>query len=266
MKLNKPVITITFIVLLLVNLIFFSLALLCKGLNTKENVKYILDNFNYKEYILEDINVNNSIDTYKYSNEVFDYIDKDKYEEIENKIIDNLFDKEETIIEENDIKELLTDSVNKYEIDKMIDTKGNAIEDIDNISSNIASTINKEFLLTYKVVNIVSSDLVVYSLLLVAIILVSVIILKEKRNGCLIGGISMLIYSFVAYSINNNLFNIIKLDDKYFNKFDKFVFKLDNFYMICFILSFVLLLIYIVLLIKKILRDKRINSYYQGGL
>ena len=266
MKLNKPAITITLIVLLLVNLIFFSIALICKGLNTKENIKSILDSFNYQEFIKDNESVIENTNNYKYSIEVFDYIDHDKLTILEDKIVDNLFDRKETIVLENDIKELLTDSVNKYEIDKMIDTNGNALQDIDNISSNLTSTINNEFLLSYKVIDIIASDVVCYSFLLLEVVYIIIIILNEKRNGYLIGGISMLIYSFVSYAIEKNLFKLIKLDDRYFKKFDNFVFKLDHVYIVCFILSFVLLLIYIVLLIRKVLRDKRINSYYRGGL
>ena len=81
MKLNKPAITITLIVLLLVNLIFFSIALICKGLNTKENIKSILDSFNYTHKALYE-SLDNLLNYGKLCRDLgYDYVLKPEIEE-----------------------------------------------------------------------------------------------------------------------------------------------------------------------------------------
>lgn len=261
MKLQKPLITIIFIVLLGVNLIFFSLTSIGKSISTKEITEKIVNKYDINKTILEDLNVKKNITEYKYSPLVFSYINKEKEEELKEKIIKNIDDNRENLIDEKEITSLLKRSVFTYEIKNGVDTMGIVNSDIELYSYKVSQYINNDFLNTMNFFRIFSSSFFSTIAFSILILLLVGIIIVEKRNGFLISGIITFIYSFFVYFLNNNFFNYEFISNTYFGGLKGLKLSLDNTYMICFILSFVLLLIYIVKYIKKVLRDIRINSY-----
>lgn len=261
MKLQKPLITIIFIVLLGVNLIFFSLVSIGKSLSTKEMTKKIIDKYDIKDTILQEEYVKNNIKEYKYSSLVFNYINKDKEKELKEDIIKNIENSSEILIDDKEITSILKRSVFSFEIKNSVDTMGAVNNDIELYSYKVSQYINNDFLNTIYFFRFLSNSLFSLVSILILIVLLVGIIICEKRNGYLISAIITFIYSFFIYFLNNNFFSHKFISDTYFKGLSIEKLSLDNTYMICFILSFVLLLIYIIKYIKKVLRDMRINSY-----
>lgn len=261
MKLQKPLITIIFIVLLGVNLIFFSLTFIGKAITTKEITEKIVNKYDINKTILEDTNIKKHIREYKYSPLVFNYINKEKEEELKENIIKNINNNRENLIDEKEITSLLKRSVFSYEIKNGVDTMGIVNNDIELYSYKVSQYINNDFLNTMNFFKFFSNNFFSTIAFSILILLLIGIIIEEKRNGFLISGIITFIYSFFIYYLNNNFFNYEFISNIYFNGLKGLKLSLDNTYMICFILSFVLLLIYIIKYIKKVLRDIRINSY-----
>lgn len=258
MKLNKPVITICLIILLAINLLFFSFLSIGNKLEEKEFVNSIINSFDFKDYLLKEDNISTSINNYRYPQEVFDYLDDIKIKEIKDKIINDLFDNKEMIIEKGDIKELLVDSVYEFQNNRNVDIFNYVSSDIESFSLTFSNKINGEFVKSFYDIRNFSSWF--YSItLLLTVIMIGLIIYFEKQKGLLISSIILMTYSFFAF---------------YFNKyFLKFVFKnqsnylknvkldLDSLYIISFIIGFIILIIYLIKVFKKVARDIRISSY-----
>ena len=261
MKLNKPIITICIIILLVVDLIFFSFLFIGKKLSNNSFIKDTIQEFDFKEYLLDDEVIADSINNFKYPKEVFDYLDNNKINKAKKEFANLLIKKEEQLINKEEIKDILDSSVFEYEYRSSSDTYSFVEEDIDYFSNKMEKDFNTNFVNEYYSVNKLSSGILYYiSLILIITGLVFIIIL-EQRNGFLISSIILIIYSFLTYYINKNMFEFgFNSVFKYFKKINL---QMDNLYMICFILGFVLLLIYIVKSLRKMTREIRIKSYYR---
>ena len=259
MKLNKPIITICIIILLVVDLIFFSFLSFGRKIKDEKFVNEMVESFDFKEYLLDDKLISNSIDNYKYPKEVFDYLDDLQVNKVKKKFVNNLFKEENNLVLKQDIKEILDNSVYEYEYRSKSDTYSFVSNDIDSFSTKMEENFNKDFVNRYNTIYGISSGILYYISLIIILVSISLIIVFEKRNGFLISSIILIVYSFLIYYVNKNVLEIgFKSLFKYFNNISL---HLDNLYMICFILGFVLLLIYIVKYLIKLARDIRISSY-----
>ena len=259
MKLNKPIITICIIILLVVDLIFFSFLSFGKTIKDEKIIDEVVQSFDFKSYLLDDEVISKSIDNYNYPKEVFDYLDDLKINIIKKKFVNNLIKREDYLVLKQDIKELMTNSVYEYEVRNQKDILSYVSNDIDNFSSRIEEYFDTNFVNEYYSVYNISSGIIYYISLSFIIISIALIIILEKRNGFLISSIILIVYSFFIYYVNKNPFEVgLRSLFKYF---DNVSFHLDNLYIICFILGFVLLLIYIVKFLRKVARDIRISSY-----
>ena len=265
MKLNKPIFTIILIILLVIDLIFFSIVIIGKKVLDKDNIKDIAYSFNYKEYLKDNKNIKESISKYNYSFEVFDYIDDNEVKRIEDKFIDNLYSNKKAI-EYEDVLLILNNSIDKYEKNNLVDIHSYVDDDINEVAGDI-SNIDEEFSLAFNYVNRFVNSNLIYLFLLIAIISIALIIVFEHINGCLINSIILILYSIFLYYSEYNVYSMIRLDSdtsKYFMDLSNKIVNLDNMYVISFLLGFVFLLIYVVKLIRRIVRDIRLNSYYFG--
>ena len=259
MKLNKPVITIFIIIMLLGFLIFFSFLSIGRNLNDKEYISEIVNDFNVKEYILRNDKIKDSIDNFKYPKEVFNYLDDNKIKLLKKKYVNNLFDRKEKLIDKNDVKEILDNSVYEYEYNTSSDIYNYVENDIEHFSNVFENKINVEYIDYYYGFKDFSSGFIYYLILIIIIVSIIILIIFEKFNGCFISSITLILYSFFIYYLNNYILEVSF--KKYLNYFNDFDLHLEKLYFICFIFGFVLLLIYIVYKLKKIARNIRISSY-----
>ena len=258
MKLNKPIITIIVIILLVLDLIFFSFTLICRTIVKKDNIEKMVDNFDLKAYVLSNDRIKESIDNYKYPKEVFDYIDQFNLLNIKRAFLKSLYNGEEILIDKENISYLLKSSVYEYENITHEYSYEYVVNDIEYFSSDISYYFNNDFINVYNLFNVLSSETLSYILLLVSMILSLILIIVEKNTGFLICSIIFLITSFVLFYLDINLYTVIPFMDKYI---DNLKITLDNRYLICFIFGFVLLLIYIVYFIKKQMREFRLRNW-----
>ena len=259
MKLNKPIITIFIIILLVVDLIFFSFLYFGKKFNDKKFIDEIVEQFNFKSYFLNDDYISNKINNYNYPKEIFDYLDDLQIKNVKKIFKNNLINREEILIQKEDIKEILDNSVFEYEYRNSEDVYNFVKDDIEYFSNKMEKDFNDNFVKEYYGIYDVCSGILYFISLGLIIIGIISILLIEKRNGFLITSIILILYSFLIYYINKNAFDIgYNSIIKYLNNINL---QLDNLYMICFILAFVLLLIYIIQMLKKVARDIRISSY-----
>ena len=259
MKLNKPIITTLIIIMLVVNLIFFSFLSIGKELGKKKVVNEIVDKFNFKDYLLDYDLIQSDINNFKYPKEVFDYLDLHKIKTIKEKFINNLLEKKEPLLEENDIKAVIYNSVNKYEEKTYTDITKMLEKSVDSFSLKLANDFNSDFNDGYHIVINISNSLLYYLSIIISITLIVLIIFFEKYNGVLISSITFMCYAFFVYYIGQNIFS--KSFNSFFKYFDNISLSINNNHIICFILGFVLLLIYMIKKLKCFLRDIRIKSY-----
>ena len=252
MKLNKKVIVYSLIVLLVLDLIFFSFLLVSKKITSKSFITESTINFDFKEYLLNDEVIKSGIDNFKYPKEVFDYIDNNKVLNVKNKFIDNLY------VNEDDIKEVLTDSYYEFENRTTYELNDDIKTDIEKFSTNFSNKFvdySRIYNLCYNI-----SNSILYSILLIlSIIFLILLIVIDKKNGLKKSFIILLSYSFVIYYINYNFFKISS--NNVFKYVKNVNLEFERIYIICFISSFVLLLIYVLNLLKRFLRDQRIKEY-----
>lgn len=261
MKLKKPVISICIIVIIVVDLIFFSFLCIGKKTKDKEFVNEIVSKFNVKKYILDNDNIKHSINNYKYNEKVFDYLDKLKIQVVKKNFVNTLFNKEEPLIEKEAIIEILNNSVYEYEYNTSEDIYSYVSEDIKIFANYFTNKFDHDFIKSYYDFSNFTNGIVYYISLILLTGLFVLLIIIEKKNGFLISSITLLLYSFFLYYFNNHFLDtgfssILKY-------FDNISLHLENIYVICFIFGFVLLLIYIVYYLKKVARNIRLNSYYR---
>lgn len=261
MKLQRPLITIILIVLLGVNLIFFSLTSIGKAMSKDEMIQNIVEKYDIKETILNEENVKEAIKEFKYSSSLFDYINNEQENKIKDDIILNIENNNDVLLDEKKLTSLLKRSVFSFEINNSVDMMGAVNNDIELYSYKVSRYFNDDFFNTMNFFKIFSNSFFSTIAFLILIISVIGIIFCEKMVGLLIGGIVTLFYSFFVYYLDYNFFKYDFISSVYFKDLSSLKLYLDNIYIICFILSFVLLLIYIIKYIKRVLRDMRINSY-----
>lgn len=259
MKLNKPIISICIIIILIVDLIFFSFLSIARKTNDKEFMEEIALKFDFKKYLLNNDNIRYSIDNYKYSNTVFNYIDDLKVTIVKKKVVNNLFEGKEKVLDKSLIVEILNNSVYEYEYRENVDVVYYVHDDIEYFSGYLESKFNNEYADVYNSLRSFSSGAIYFISIGVAVVLLGLIIIIERKQGLLIDSITLLLYSFFIYYFNKHFLEIGYRS--LFKYFDNLELHLDDLYVICFIIGFILLLICIVDKIRKTLREKRINAY-----
>jgi len=231
------------------DLIFFSFLLISKKITTKSFLKETVTSFNFNDYLINDEIISSGIKNYNYPKEVFNYIDNNKVLIIKNKIIDDLE------ISENSIKDLLINSLYEYENRTNYEIKDNIENDINLFSNNFVKMIS-DYSLTYNFLNKISNS-IFYPISLISSIVIILLILFIDKDGIKKISIILFCYSFILYYFNNNLFKISNL----FKYKKNNNIGLEKEYIVCFIFSFVLLLIYMCNLFRKFLRNQRIKGY-----
>ena len=245
MKPNKKIIEYFLIILLVFDLIFFFILFVSKKITTKSFLKEATLSFDFKEYLLNDEIIKKGIDNYKYPEDVFNYINNNEVLIIKNKFIDELE------IENDSIKKILLNSFYEYEIRTKNNILNNLEYDIELFSNKFVSMIN-DYVKGYNFLNKISNS-IIYSISLISSIILSISLLIIDKNSLIKIIIILFSYSFIIYYFNNNFFMF-----KYIKNINL---KLENAYIICFILSFVLLLIYMFNFFRKFLRNQRIKGY-----
>lgn len=259
MKLNKSLKTITIIILLIINLIFFSFLIIGKKLGDKKFINEIVQEFNFKEYLNNNEIIKRSINNYKYPKEVFNELDNLRITNIKLKVVNNLFEKKEYLINKEDIIDLLNDSVYEYEKKYSIDIYDYVKKDIEDFSYMLENKLNDEFINNYYSVLDFSKGIIYYISIILTITFIVFIILLEKRNGFLITSIILILYSFFSYYVSNYFLDFVFKNK--LNYFNSIHLEISDESIICFISGFVLLLIYIIKSVKKLARNIRVNSY-----
>ena len=259
MKLNKPKITTLIIVILVINLIFFSFTLISKALVNKDNITSIIDNYDFKEYILNNEVIKESINNYKYPKEVFNYIDDFNLKKLKKSMIDNLHNNKDIILNKDDLSYLIKNSIYEYDVRTKENAYDLVISDIEYLVIDADNYFNDEIINQFNIFRFFSNDMFNMLSICISIILTFMLIIIEKRNGYLLGSIIMLSYTAIIFYLDKNILSIIPNLGKYIS--NKQIIAIDNQYMICFILGFVLLLIYIISYLKKEMRDYRLSKW-----
>ena len=169
------------------------------------------------------------------------------------------------IIDSTKLTNILTKSVSLYDLNNKSDSFSFVKDDIFRFSVEVSYRINNDGVVQiFKVALFLVNSFIYYIPFIIAIILSGLIIIYEKKEGILINGIIYIIYSFFLYYMNTHFISwMLKSGSfySYFRNMSDFTLRLDNLYIICFIFSFVLLLIYSVIYLKRVIRNIRLSSY-----
>lgn len=262
MKLISSFKTAITILVLSIILLLISFLVAFKNITNKDFLKEKKKDFDIVNYVKnrQYIKSNN-----KYPKEVFDYIDMSEYNEVIDKMIDNLHNDSKILLDKESVSDMLFNAVREYDLNNDTDSIAYVKDDINRFSSELSYKLNNNIIVgvVKTIVTLVNS--VLYYFLFVAVfLLMFCIIYFEKRNGYIINAIIMLLYSIYLYYFNYMIIQNTVVEGNiysYIKDVNKITLGLENFYIICFISSFILLLIYIIKYIRKIIRDAHIKSY-----
>ncbi len=254
MKLKNPVISIIIIILLVSLLIIFPFVMLSKNTKEVNSIKKIIYDFDIKEYLLNHDVIDDSIKNYNYPKEVFNYININDIKIMKDKIYNRLMENSNSLISKNEIISLISNSVYEFENVTYKDVYDNVYSDIEYISTELENYLNDRLINYQMFLSIVGSNVIFYFLLFVCLLLLTIIVFIEKNSGIIISSIISLLYSLYLYYISDNFYRLFVSSSV--SNYVKLLFKNhfllnDESYIICFILSFVLLLIYIFNCVKS---------------
>ena len=264
MRLKRPIITISFIVILVICLIFFSFVLISNNYVKNNRIKEIIYNFNIKDYILNDSKILKSIKNYNYPKEVYNYIDNNEVYILKEKIYSRFNHHDKKLLNQKEVILILNNSIYEYENINLSDSIKMVNEDIEYINNKIIEFTNNRLNDYHTFFSILGKDILFYVFIIIIILIAILIIIIEGMNGVLICSISFFTFSLYIYYLNINFYRFFQsiLENDYFINFLKRIFLLkEDVYIICFILSFVLLLIYIVNYFKKIRKKIKFHSF-----
>ncbi len=260
MRLKRPFITIMLIILLVLNLIFFSFVFMSRTVTNKEYIKEIIYKFDIRSYLNDNEDIKQNVDKYKYPIEVFDYIDEKSFKEI---LLNKLYDDKDY-----DLKVELTNmfkkSIDKYDSLNNTDSYNYVCDDIESIVNKFSEYFDEYVLKTFNFIRFISNNSIFYFSIILSIVICGIIVFVERGNGILITSIILFLYSLFCYYINSNYYSIIVSAigrSKNFEYLKNYSFLLDKVYIICFILSFVLLLIYIIIFVRKKIKNRKMYLY-----
>ena len=265
MNLRKPFITTILIVLLVIDFIFLSFFVSIKNISNKEYLSSVSKNFDIISYIKDRKYIIKSTENLEYPIDVYNYINIYNFHQLVDESIDNLLAGKKLIIDSTKLTNILTKSVSLYDLNNKSDSFSFVKDDIFRFSVEVSYRINNDGVVQiFKVALFLVNSFIYYIPFIIAIILSGLIIIYEKKEGILINGIIYIIYSFFLYYMNTHFISwMLKSGSfySYFRNMSDFTLRLDNLYIICFIFSFVLLLIYSVLYLKRVIRNIRLSSY-----
>ena len=266
MDLKKPIGTTFTVIILSIVLMILTFFATFRYLTNKDFLKARAKDFDIVEFVKNRGYVVEHSDSYKYPVEVFNYINIYDFNTLMDQSIDNLFDNKDTILDVNKLTDLLTKSVNLYDMNNNTDSLAFVKEDISRFSSEIAYKINNGVAVSLiKTFISFMHSFVYYIPFLIAIALFGLIFWNEKKNGLLINAAILFFYSFVIYRLDYQMLPMLASKDSFYSYIvglNKMTLGLDRIYIVCFILSFILLLIYIVMRLDKTIKNIRKKPYY----
>ncbi len=196
---KKPFLTKLNIVVIVILLLVGVISLFTHIMVTKDSLLTSAGN-NLCNVIKEDSNLLNLLDNKKVPKETLDYISENECRNVTVKIFDNLYGEKDIVIDEIDIRLIIRNSILKYETLNDIDIYNNIEEDLIIVSKNITSEFNNTN--NYSEIKVISDVTGYYSIpFIVVLILVVLLIVKEKENSPLIIGLLFSGVSFAGYYI-----------------------------------------------------------------
>ena len=264
MRLKKPVITITLIIILVICLIFFSFVLISNNYIRNEKIKEVIFNFNIKDYILKDSKILESINNYNYPKEVYNYIDNNEVYILKKKIYSRFNSNEKELLKQKEIVLILNNSVFEYENINFSDSIEMVKEDIEYINNKIMDFTNNKLNNYHTFFSIIGKDVLFIGFIFITIFIAIMIIITERMNGIFICSVIFFSFSLYLYYLNINFYIFFQSisNNNYFIDYFKRIFLLkEDVYIVCFILSFVLLLIYMINYLKKIYKKMRLHFF-----
>ena len=268
MNLKKPFRTTLFIVLLVIDLIFLSFLVSLKNVSNKDYLVSKIKDFDIVRYVKERDYIIESTNNLRYPIEIYNYIDVDTFNKIGEEAVNNIFSGEKNILESEKLTNLLKKSIDYYDAENNADSISHAKKDLQRFSTEVSYKINNDSVVKLlKFSTVVTNSFVYVIPYLIAIIFTTLIIVFEKKKGLLIGGVTYILYSLYLYYFDNNFIRRLYVEGNfysYFKGFKKYTFNLNTLYTICFILGFVLLLIWTIFYIKKVVRRVKVSSYDFG--
>ncbi|MBO5143680.1 MAG: hypothetical protein J6C46_11960 [Clostridia bacterium] len=265
---KKPILTKILLIVIAVLLFFFTLLIGARCILSRDNVELLIKSIDVQEHLETSEHVNNLIKNKKLNDDLFSYINTIDYSLVVNDILDNLYNNNDFLIKKEDVEAILKKAIIIYENENSLDIYSNIKDDISELSDIISSNINDKdlimkFSFIYNTANGYLFDLILFALFSFIIIVFFI----EKGLGFGLVGLVFLLASIVMVIFEKkwfpNYINNINMI-KYFN--EEVVSKLitDSFFQcnsLLFIISICLLLVYVMIYFKKILRKIRIIFY-----
>ena len=163
------------------------------------------------------------------------------------------------VVEKEVVKSNVASITLKTKCFNLQDTLGSVNEDIENFSYNFVNSFNVDLINFRDFFFFYSSDIILISSIVLSLTFLILIIFFERYNGVLISSVIFLTYSFILYLFNSG--NNLNLSNWKIFKNCQIFLNFDSAYIICFILGFVLLLIYISKLIRNLIKEIKHSMY-----
>ena len=252
MKLNKPSLTKLNIVIIVILLIIGVISLFANIVVKKDNLNKGTNKNIICNLIKKDEELLKYFDDKKIPLESLDYISNSECEKLNSKILDNIKKEDKEVIDSNDIKSIIKESILEYESHTDDDIYEHIDKDLDNISKDIVKQFNDELL--YEQIKFISDITNYYILIFIVVIaLIVLLVIAEKFNSIPIVGSILFLSSIGLYYLLKEVTQIL------YRNISKV--SSNTSITICSILfgiGAVLLIIYLVKVIKKFFREARI--------
>jgi len=209
MKLNRPNLDRLLIITTSISFIIGIILLFTNIILTREKVLEISKNENILELIKNNEDIKLVFDDNKLPITILDNINKKDINNLVDKSVERVYTGE-NILDDDDIKTLLRNAINKYERKKDIDIYNNIIEDISKTSSKVTRDINNSSNLAY--FNSIREMSYFYVLfIIISIVGFALLFVFENINGITIDGIIITLSSIATYYlVNSSKYDIIK--------------------------------------------------------
>lgn len=261
MKLSHPFLSSFLLIFLFVFISLFAFQIsLSKGFN-KEKIKDYLNKVDLVYYIKQDENIKEELNNKKIPEQIFNYINYDKKEELISFIVDNLYSDKKDIVDYNDIVSLIYDSVHIYEKLNSVEVYEYLDDSVIGFAKRISSEVNSGYSLNgFVLIKNFLSLTVSILLFTFSMVLLFLLYVYERKNTFLLMGLLFIVISFFLFLFNYQIissnFNIYLFNEAFLNCFE-FI------YVLLFLIGSIMLINYLIYVIRYAKREFRIRSYYR---
>ncbi len=273
MKLKHETVTILILIIYVLFCFIASFLLFGKIALQKEEFSKFIIKLDFIEYLKTNSQVTDILIENRIPDEIFDYVDENNAHLLLNNIVDNLYADKETLVNDNNVENLMVESIKRYEKKYTQDIYSHISGDISNVAKDITDEINNfDFIQTFNFLNHMVNGFFPFWIMLILLVLIIVMFCLEKENALFLIGVSNVSISAIIVYVSKSISEIILSNKGIMNCFgnetsDYLIGKLNPVFTTLAILGLIMLVIYLLIYLHQLIIKFRIKYYdkYYGS-